>query len=126
MSTKKYPSTEEVEHNEKHSKHDRLEVPDSPEEVKEREKHLRHDRLEGDRVPEPAPERPKFYPIGNPQDPGREVTPEPWDNQEFYDKVRAAGFPTSSYGDAAFMQACYNLATAVQPPPPERHAEKAH
>jgi hypothetical protein len=107
MSTKKYPSTEEVEHNEKHSE-------------------PKHDRLEGSKEPE-SPERPEFYPIGNPQDPGREVQPEPWDNQEFYDKVRAAGFPTSSYGDAAFMQACYNLSAAVQPPPPEKkHADKAH
>jgi hypothetical protein len=103
MSTKKNPSTEEVEY-------------DKP----------KHDRLEGSSK-EPESPKPEFYPIGNPQDPGREVKPEPWDNQEFYDKVRAAGFPTSAYGDAAFMQACYNLATAVQPPPEKsKHADKAH
>jgi hypothetical protein len=72
-----------------------------------------------------AKEEPKgeFHIIGNPPK-DREVKPEPWDNQAFYDKVRAAGFPTSSYGDAAFMQACYNLASAVQPPPPEPLAKK--
>jgi hypothetical protein len=108
MTTKKFPSTEEVEHS--------------------HESKPRQDRLEGSKESESP--KPEFYPIGNPQDPGREVKPEPWDNQEFYAKVRAAGFPTSSYGDAAFMQACYNLATAVQPPPPDppekKHAEKVH
>jgi hypothetical protein len=94
----------------------------STEEVVESEHEYEHDRLGGESKPEssipsesPQPP-PEFYPIGNPQDPGREVKPEPWDTQEFYDKVRAAGFPTSSYGDAAFMQACYNLAESTQPP----------
>ena len=102
--SKKHPSTEEVESEPEHKEH--------------------KEHKESAKAPEPKPE---FYPIGNPQDPGREVQPAQWDNQEFYDKVRAAGFPTSSYGDAAFMQACYNLATAVQPPPPEKkHADKAN
>lgn len=82
----------------------------------------KHDRLEG--APK-EPESPPFYPIGNPP-PEREVKPEPWDNQDFYDKVRAAGFPTSSCGDAAFMQACYNLAVATQPPPPPPPPERKH
>lgn len=99
MSTKKYPSTEEVEHNEKR-------VPDP-----------KHDRLEGS-PKEPESPKPEFYPIGNLQDPTREVKPEPWDNQAFYDKVRAAGFPTSSYGDAAFMNSCWILSQSTQPPEP--------
>lgn len=104
--SKKYPSTEELE-NPKHQE--------------------QHDPADTGHQQDPgAPS--EFHPIGNPSK-DREIKPDPWDNQEFYDKVRAAGFPGSPYGDAAFMAACYNLSMSVQPPPPDPEpplSEKKH
>jgi hypothetical protein len=54
-----------------------------------------HDRLEGERVSE-TPE-----PKASPE--------EPWDTPEFHDQVRNAGFPSSYFGDSAFMAAAWKL-----------------
>jgi hypothetical protein len=70
--------------------------------TEEVENEPRHDRLEGETVPG-SPE-----PKASPE--------EPWDTPEFHDQVRAAGFPASYYGDAAFMAAAWKLTGGTPPP----------
>jgi hypothetical protein len=42
---------------------------------------------------------------------------EPWDTPEFHDQVRAAGFPSSYFGDSAFMAAAWKLTGGGTSPP---------
>jgi hypothetical protein len=66
------------------------------------------DRLEGETVPQ-SPESPST----------KEPHPdEPWDTPEFHDQVRTAGFPSSYFGDSAFMSAAWKLTGGTAPPPP--------
>jgi hypothetical protein len=102
--SKKHPSTEELEHERENEREN------------EREHEREHDRLEGERAsewqPPKSPESPEV-----PQSPEAKASPEePWDTPEFHDQVRNAGFPTSHFGDSAFMAACWKLTGGAPPP----------
>jgi hypothetical protein len=98
--SKKHPSTEELEHERENEREN------------ERE-HERESRLEGERAPEwQPPKSPE-----SPDSPEAKASPEePWDTPEFHDRVRNAGFPTSHFGDSAFMAAAWKLTGGAPPP----------